>query len=229
MKKFSLPYDVFERHKKVGSFIGRGETVLDVGGQLNLLAQFSKPAKIVVANLGKSQEASDIKIKKDKLPFKNNSFSTVCAVDVIEHIPSKKRNRFLKELLRVAGEKIILSFPIGTEKHIEYEKEIKIWLSQRGKDVAYLDEHINYGLPKAGQILKITKEYKTKIFYSGNLRANKYLFKLLIFDPNVVMVRKIVYFVKIVFNFLTNSILYIMLSQKDYSQNIVRAYLVIEK
>lgn len=229
MNKFFLPYDIFERHNKIGSFIGKGETVLDVGGQLNLLSQFCNPSKIVVANLRKSQEASDVKIKKNKLPFENNSFSTVCAIDVIEHIEPKKRKGFLKELLRVAGEKVILSFPIGTKKHIEYEKEVKIWLSRKGKDVAYLDEHINYGLPTASQILKITKEYKTNIFYSGNLKVNKYLFKLLIFDPKVVMIRKIVYFAKIIFNFLTNSLLYIMLSQKDYSQNIVRAYLIIKK
>ena len=48
--KLFLPYDVYERHRKVGSFIKENESVIDVGGELNHLSQFCSAKKIIVAN-----------------------------------------------------------------------------------------------------------------------------------------------------------------------------------
>ena len=110
MNSLFLPYDTYERHKRVGGLIGAGKSVIDVGGQLNLLANFSKVSKIVVANLEKSAEKSDVTIKEDKLPFKNNSFDVACAIDVLEHIPKDQRQGFIKELFRVSREKVTREF-----------------------------------------------------------------------------------------------------------------------
>lgn len=223
--KAPLPYDIYERHKKVGSFIQDSDTVLDVGGELNHLSQFCQPAKIIVANLS----GGDVIITKDKLPFKNNSFSIVCAIDVLEHIPKKEREKFLKELLRVASKKIILSFPIGTEKHVQYEKVIQESLKKLGENVTYLKEHIKYGLPTQKEILDLTKNLKSKIFYSGNLDVTKFLFKIHLVDPRVKYLRKLIYLVKNIFHLFANPIFYTFLANRQYSQNIVRAYLIIEK
>ena len=125
--KYFLPYDIFERHKKIGEFITAEDTVLDVGGELDQLSNFSTPKKITVANLKGSQEKSDVIIKGDKLPFKNNSFTAVCAIDVLEHISKLKRQKFVDDLLRVSSDKVILSFPIGTKTHINYEKSLEKW------------------------------------------------------------------------------------------------------
>jgi len=86
MYKRFLPYDIYERHKKIGHIIGKGKSVVDVGGELEHLSQFCKPSKIIVANLTKG----DVIISKDKLPFKNKSFDIACAIDVLEHIPKKR-------------------------------------------------------------------------------------------------------------------------------------------
>lgn len=229
MNEFFLPYDVFERHKKVGSFVNLADTVLDVGGQLNQLANFCKPKKIVVANIKESQEQADVIVEKSNLPFKNNSFSAVCAIDVIEHIPKGQRAAFLKELVRVAKRIIILSFPIGTERHKQYEAEIYRWLQDRGRDVGYLRQHLKYGLPTREEINKIAKEANYKLFYSGDLTVSRLLFKIFMFDPQIKFLRQAVYKTKLFFNLLTNPILYAILSNKSYSQKVVRVYLIIEK
>ena len=62
LSKYFLPYDIYERHKFVGSLIENGQTVVDIGGELNLLSQFCRPAEIIVANL----TSGDIIIKKNK-------------------------------------------------------------------------------------------------------------------------------------------------------------------
>lgn len=236
MNSLFLPYDTFERHKRVGELLGKNKTVVDIGGQLNMLAKFSDAAKVVVANLESSQEKSDLRIKKGKLPFIDNSFDVACSIDVLEHIPEKERGEFINELLRISREKAILSFPLGTKEHIAYENEIEKWLKVRGHDVSYLKEHIKYGLPSQEEIEKITQGMSAKTFFSGDLKVNKFLFKLFMFDPKIPIVRRLIYFSKNIFYFLTNPILYAMLANKQsistnkkYPKNAVRAYLVIEK
>lgn len=228
-KNKTFPYDIYERHKKVGELIGKVKTVLDVGGQLKLLSFFCNAEKITVANLTGSQEQSDVIIKGNKLPFAANSFQVVCAIDVLEHIPSDERKVFTKDLLRVAGEKVIISFPIGTSQHIEYEKKLQKDLEKNGVDITYLKEHVKYGLPNLDEVKNITKGLKSKKFFSGNINVNKTLFKLFIFDPKIKYIRKTLYLLKLAFNFVSNPILFEFLSNKKYSQTVNRIYLVIEK
>lgn len=228
-KNKTFPYDIYERHKKVGELIGKVKTVLDVGGQLKLLSFFCNAEKITVANVPGSQEQSDVIIKGNKLPFAANSFQIVCAIDVLEHIPPNDRKAFIKDLLRVAGEKVIISFPIGTSQHIEYEKKLQKDLEKNGADVTYLKEHIKYGLPNLDEVKNITKGLRSKKFFSGNINVNKVLFKLFIFDPKIKYIRKALYLLKLAFNFVSNPIFFEFLSNKKYSHSVNRIYLVIEK
>ncbi|OGD90907.1 hypothetical protein A3A54_00920 [Candidatus Curtissbacteria bacterium RIFCSPLOWO2_01_FULL_39_62] len=224
MYKLFLPYDVFERHKKVGSMIDSDQTVVDIGGELNHLSQFCSPKKIIVANLS----SGDIIISEDKLPFKRKSFDVVCAIDVIEHIPKKNRKIFLENLLEIASQKVILSFPIGTKRHIAYEKEIQTWLMKKGEKVDYLEEHIKFSLPKKREIETALESENSKLTYAGNISINRILFKIYMFDPRVKFFRKIIYSLKKIFNFLTNGILYLILIDKDYSESVNRAYVIIK-
>ncbi len=220
-----LAYDIYERHKKVGSLITKKDNVLDVGGELNHLSLFCNPKKIVVANIN----TGDVIIKGSKLPFKNNSFSTVCAIDVLEHIPSGKRNGFIEELIRVSSKNIILSFPIGTEKHINYEKKIEKWLSEKRQNISYLKEHIKYGLPRKKEIEHILKNKNFVLKYAGKLSINKLLFQVFMFDPKIKYLRKVIFYLKNIFYFLSNPFLYLLLSNVKYSENVVRAYVLIRK
>lgn len=225
MNKAILPYDVYERHRKISEFITDDETVLDVGGELNHLSQFINPKKIVVANL----DTGDVIINKDELPFKKNSFDIVCAIDVLEHIPKIQRENFIKNLILIARKKVLVSFPLGTMEHISYEKQMHDYLRKKGVNVAYLKEHIKYGLPQKEDLDHFSKGFKHTHLFSGNLRMNEYLFKLFLFDPKIKFVRKIVYYLKLMFNLLTNQIFYLCLSNKPYSSLVNRAYIIIFK
>ncbi|MEX2028045.1 MAG: methyltransferase domain-containing protein [Candidatus Curtissbacteria bacterium] len=226
--KHFLFYDTYERHRKIGSLIKNGETVLDVGGAANHLSQFTNASKIVTANLA-GMENSDVVISGDKLPFKNNSFDVVCSIDVLEHLQKRQRAGFIKELARVARRRVILSFPIQTLLHEAYERQTQIWLESRHKDVSYLKEHIKFGLPEKDEIKTITKGQKTAMIYSGNVNINKLIFRLFMLDPDIKIVRRGVYYLKLVFNLITNPILYIILADKKYSKSINRSYLIIKK
>lgn len=208
--------------------IDPNDTVLDVGGQLNQLAKFCRAKKVTVANLKGSLEKSDVKIEKGKLPFKTGYFSTVCAIDVLEHIERNSRQAFVKELLRVSSSKIILSFPIGTKQHVQYEKEMADWLKAKGQDLTYLKEHSSLGLPTPEEVQSFIKGRRGEISYSGNLNVNRLLFKIYMSSPRG-KIGKVVYFAKLIFHLFTNRILYVMLSKKEFSKDVVRAYVVIHK
>lgn len=225
ISKNYLPYDVYERHRKVGSMIHSTDTVLDVGGERDHLAQFCQPKKIIVANL----QSGDVIIEKNKLPFANNSFSIVCAIDVLEHIPKINRANFINELLRVCQKKVILSFPIGTPDHIVYEAQIASDLKNRHIDVTFLQEHRKYELPTKESIEKLIVHLKANIIYSGNLTINKMLFKFYLFDPKIKIIRKLIYFFKLMITRLSNPIIYLLLCDRRFNNNVVRVYLVIEK
>jgi len=47
----------------------------------------------------------------EKLPFKDSSFETVIAVEVIEHLPQSSGLFFVRELERVSSEKVFISTP----------------------------------------------------------------------------------------------------------------------
>lgn len=225
----TLPYDIYERHRKVGSMIRPDDTVLDVGGSLNQLSRFCQASKITVANLKDSQEKSEIQIEKGKLPFKSKSFTTVCAIDVLEHIPKSEREAFVKDLTRISSQRVILSFPIGTQTHIKHEKRLVGWLTKLGQDVTYLREHTLLGLPTPQEVVKLTKAKSSTIFYSGNIMVTETLFKIHLFDVQIRLIRKIVYSLKLLFNMLTNPIFFMMLSNRKLSEEVVRAYVVIIK
>src|SRR3989344_1075693 len=167
MNKYFLPYDIYERHRKVGSLIEPNKTVLDIGGELNQLSQFCKPKKITVANLKDSIEKSDVAIKKNKLSFPKDSFDVVTAIDVLEHVPKKERLKFIDSLKLISKNIIIISFPLGTKNHIEYEKEIEKWLENKNQEITYLKEHISLGLPSEEEIREIIKNENAKLLYSG--------------------------------------------------------------
>lgn len=225
MNKLLLPYDIYERHKKVSGYIASSDTVVDIGGELNHLSQFCSPKKIVVANLN----TGDVIISKNRLPFPANSFDVACSIDVLEHIPKEKRKDFIENLIKISKYKVVMSFPIGTKNHIQYETKIQKLLESKKYDIQYLNEHIKYGLPEKDEVIKMIGDYKAELLFSGDIKVNELLFRIFIFDPRIKYLRKMVYYLKLIFNLGTNYIFYLLLNNKTYSQRSNRAYLIIYK
>lgn len=223
---FFLPFDVFERHKFIGSFVPDNSTILDVGGSMSQLGKFSNPSKIVMADI---KPPADIVYDGKKIPVNDGSFDIVTSIDVLEHVPPKFRTEFVKELNRIARKSVIISAPLGTKTHSQYEKEELENAKKHTIDIPYLREHVELGLPTPELINSFAKQYGGEIFYSGNLSINRKLFRIHTFEVKNTALNYIFFFLKLFFNSVMNLGIYQYMVRRPFSEKINRFYLVINK
>ena len=223
---FFLPFDVYERHKFIGSFVPDASTILDVGGSMSQLGKFSNPSKIVTADV---KPPADIVYDGKKIPVDDASYDIVTSIDVLEHVPPQFRKEFVKELNRIARKSVIISAPLGTKTHVQYEKEELANAEKKNIDIPYLKEHIELGLPNPELINSFAKQYGGKIFYSGNLSINRKLFRIHTFEVGNTLVNLMFFFLKLLFNMCMNFGIYQYMTRRPFSESINRFYLVIDK
>ena len=109
--------------KELSSSLKNGESLLDVGcgnGVFLKLLRDLYPSKDLVglerslAMSKASREKFDLNIVQggaEQLPFENNNFDIVCALEVLEHLPKKCFSQTLLELERVAKKTILITVP----------------------------------------------------------------------------------------------------------------------
>lgn len=220
----TIPFDVFERHKVVAGLIELNKKVLDVGGGVDALDRFVKN-KIVVSNL----KSGDVLADGRALPFTSNSFEIVTSIDVIEHLPQKDRQKFVKELLRVAGEKVILSSPLGTKQHLDSEKKALAFLKKKGVHSNYLEEHVKEVLPTEEELKKYANGYHCQILASGDFRLNNFLTKMDVTSLKNPYFDKLFYFFKRLVNIVLNIFYFPFCRSGKTGFFTNRIYLLIEK
>src|SRR6266852_5544638 len=121
----NLPFDLYERYELLQriseSFVEPGSAlrVLEVGGRYaetkdspSLLSTALSNAKCVIAALDDGVGRQDyIRSRAFHLPFRDQSFDLVCALETLEHLREEDRGPALRELLRVTKDGRYLTFP----------------------------------------------------------------------------------------------------------------------
>lgn len=167
-----IPFDAYERNKKIATLLDKGDKVLDVGGGITGIKLFSDN-RVTIVDL----EVGDIKMDARKLKLKDNSFDVVVSVDVIEHLPREDRKNFVKNLVRIAKRLVVISAPYGGKLHLAAEKRLLSRLKKIGRKDFFLKQHVKYILPKPEDIINKTAR-RAKVLYSGDFRVNNFLFWL---------------------------------------------------
>jgi SAM-dependent methyltransferase len=84
------------------------------------------------------------------LPFAMGTFACVVCVDTLEHVPPSLRQQVIQEALRVTAGTLLLTLPTGrTAAQVERVcyAILAPWYRLFHKDLSYLHEHLDYGLP----------------------------------------------------------------------------------
>jgi|GEM_PF-2603949 len=179
MEDFPWTFDQFQRYSVLREFLDvfypdrldhreKAIRVLDIGG-LSPDRQgqsFWLPVKRVLLegsfalDINFCAEKRFIQGEGMKLPFKNGSFDVAAALDVIEHIPTEKREEFLKEMCRVTRTTVIVSAPFRDAKIEETEallfEEIK---RIHRAEHRQLLEHKTFGLPDVSSVSEALAGY----------------------------------------------------------------------
>ncbi len=119
------------------------------------------------------------------LPFAERSFSVAASVDVLEHLPSDLRPEAIRQLVRVARETIIITFPDGKEaREIDEAFNNRLVLSNQAIP-DWLSEHLENPYPDAREVAEMLRteaentgrKAKVTIHYSESLSIARLLRK----------------------------------------------------
>ncbi|HSX14782.1 MAG TPA: glycosyltransferase [Candidatus Saccharimonadales bacterium] len=136
----------------------KDKKIIDIGGNGSPLPDILDK-KIDLLDLPENNYENYIKASALDMPIKDHSYDIVTSCDVYEHIKQDDRQTFIKELLRISKEFVILCGPMYSPESAAAEKRVNNFFNSIfGREHPWLNEHITYGLPKATELEEILKE-----------------------------------------------------------------------
>lgn len=123
-----------------------------------------------------------------KLPFEDDGFDVVISIDMLEHLTKDKREKAIKEMIRVGRRKIILAMPCGQPSIYQDRELSKYYQKNYGRKYEFLEEQLDLGLPEKEEITDIIKsealrkklKYTLKVAANENLKLRFFLMKPLL-------------------------------------------------
>jgi SAM-dependent methyltransferase len=135
---------------------GRARTsVLDVGCGPHGLACAVDGVPFVGVDVEFPQQVAPtmvgIRCRPEGLPFRDGAFGVVLCLDVLEHAPPADRAGFVRELARVAAERVIIACPSSEAQNID-DLLVSTFQSAGTALPPWLTEHYECGLPTPAEI-----------------------------------------------------------------------------
>lgn len=143
-------------------------SVLDLGANENMLPRFVKQTRIHQLDLTRAAKAEKfIQADAGWLPFRDESFDGITALDLLEHTPVHNRKRILEEACRTSSRGVIFSFPNPDKSVVSGEKAFNaLEKTVYGQSNRFLEEHRQHGMvdiQATEAILKQKYTYVTRI------------------------------------------------------------------
>jgi hypothetical protein len=148
-----LPFDQYQRYRVAADLLDRlgarpPARVLEVGGAPGPLEGFLPDLEPVVTDVAGKRSGRYAMADGAALPFVDQQFNVVIALDTLEHVARDRRSRFLAEIRRVSSDLVILSAPFADPDLELAEAALNEFVRARfGGDFPSLDEHSEHQLP----------------------------------------------------------------------------------
>ncbi|MAF66677.1 MAG: hypothetical protein CMJ84_13585, partial [Planctomycetes bacterium] len=177
-----LPFDQFQRYRLVADVldelrVGRRRfTILDVGGRTALLRRFLPRDRVQIVDLETSEEPGLVLGDGADLPFGTGSVDAVVAFDPLEHVPKRRRPRFIRECSRVARRWVIIAGPYRTGPVQRAERLLREFLNDKLEtEHRYLEEHHTHGLPVRGDVERQLHKLGGRVVSIGHASLPRWL------------------------------------------------------
>lgn len=168
------------------------ETILEIGIGNKTVSNYLKNIgfQITTCDFDKSLQP-DIVADIRNLPFKADSFDTILACQVLEHIPFDSVEKALSELKRISKKNVIISIPYARayienilkiilpffERQLHFSVKIP-WLSKTISNNEHYWEMGAKNYPKKKIKKLIKKHFKIRKEFQPILNSNRYFFIL---------------------------------------------------
>ena len=147
-----------------------GSTIIDAGCGEYGIAAFLPGRKIVGVDI----IPTDTKVEGFAfvhgsildLPFDARSFSIATSIDVLEHLPEDLRPGAIEQLVKVARDAVVITFPSGADAR-EIDEAFEKTLKDTGQPIPdWVSEHLSNRYPETDEIVA---EIKTQAEKAGRL------------------------------------------------------------
>lgn len=126
-----------------------------------------------------------IKASAINIPFADNVFDAVIAVDAFEHLTVNQREKAVKEMLRCAKKLVIIAVPSGRLAYLQDKQLSRIYRRKFGKKYHFFEEQLKLGLPEESEIAEALNKtgrelglkIKLTILNNENLKLREFLMK----------------------------------------------------
>lgn len=185
MERYRIAYDQFQRYETVSKLVnfhrhnGKKFRILEIGANEHKdLSMFLPYDDILFSDIKLTDEMkmdpAFVQIDGTAIPFADQAFDFVIALDVLEHIHGNMREKFIAETFRVSRFGALLSFPYCSNEILNAESRINsFYRGIDGNDFIWLKEHIENGLPNINEIDQIIQKYVdySFSFYHGSVQV----------------------------------------------------------
>lgn len=172
----------------IKSSFKKGSKILDIGsGDYGINVYMGNGFNLVGTDIenGKNEKFKVIKASVVDLPFENESFDVVVSVDMVEHLLPEDRKKAISEMIRVAKDRAYITFPSGKDSEVVDRILYKYYKFTHKKELPFLNEHIEYGLPSPSEIEKYIISSGIKkgqnVSFQKKLNTNIFLWVYMLF------------------------------------------------
>jgi len=187
LEALDAPFDQYQRYRLTGDIAralydtaGVPPSVLDVGGShLDLwwrwhlpIAEFLPEYRTVTLDVAPNTLRGYVRGRGDALPFADDSFDLVSAVDVLEHVPPAARPAVLRQALRVASRAVVVAAPFRADEIERAEAIVSDFvLRVCGYVQGQLREHREHGWPALDETVRRIEAdgWTVRVFSWGNV------------------------------------------------------------
>lgn len=134
--------------------------ILDVGGLGGFLDQvLDIPLTVLDEEASTNETGNERQGDGARMAVDDGAYDVVVTSDTLEHIPASDRKNFIKELVRVSDDLVILCAPFAGNGSAEAEAKVqKYFTGLVGHPHRWLQEHADYGLPTVAEIKTYFKQ-----------------------------------------------------------------------